>query len=103
MGLHEIRQAIAQRNYRLSFHARRQMGQRRITSRELEEAITRGEIIEDYPEDKYRPSCLVLGMTSVGRLLHIQRSEPMPEVIIVTCYDPDPDEWVDYRRRRGSQ
>jgi hypothetical protein len=103
VGLEEIRQAMAQRNYRLSLHARRQMGQRRITSRELEEAVAGGEVIEDYPEDKYRHSCLILGMTSAGRPLHLQCSEPMPEVIVVTCYDPDPGEWVDYRRRRGSR
>ena len=79
------------------------MGQRSITTRELEEAVTEGEVIEDYPEDKYRPSCLILGMTSAGRTLHIQCSEPMPEVIVVTCYDPDPGEWENYRRRRVSR
>jgi Domain of unknown function (DUF4258) len=35
---------------------------------EIREAIEIGEIIEDYPEDKYAPSCLILGFTKSGRL-----------------------------------
>jgi hypothetical protein len=31
---------------------------------EIEDAIgSRAEIIEDYPDDKYGPSCLILGFT----------------------------------------
>jgi len=45
-----------------------------------------GEIIEDYPEDKYGPSCLIYGITREGRILHVQCSiEP---VWIITAYDP---------------
>ena len=60
-----------------------------------------GEIIEDYPEDKYGPSCLIYGITREGRILHVQCSiEP---VWIITAYDPtlSPEEWEkDFKRRR---
>ena len=60
-----------------------------------------GEIIEEYPDDKYGPSCLLYGETKEGEILHIQCSiEP---VWIVTVYDPTlmPEEWDDsYKRRR---
>ena len=39
---------------------------RRITVREIQEVIQAEEIIEDYPEDKYGPSCLILGYTEAG-------------------------------------
>ena len=50
-----------------------------------------GEVIEDYPHDKYGPSCLVLGFTLSQRPLHIHCSYPMRPIIkIITLYEPDP-------------
>lgn len=58
-----------------------------------------GEIIEEYHDDKYSPSCLIYGKTEVGRDLHIQVSYP-PSVVVITVYEPDPEEWVDFKTRR---
>lgn len=99
-GLPAIREEVAKGNYRFSAHARRQMSQRQITVEEIKQAIATGEEIESYPDDKYRPTCLVLGFASAGRPLHIVCCEPAPEVVIVTCYQPDPEEWVNFRVRR---
>lgn len=99
-GLAEIQAEVARGNYRFSAHARRQMSHRRITVEEVEEAIARGEEVESYPDDKYRPTCLILGLTARGRALHVLCCEPMPEVVIITCYEPDPREWVNIRVRR---
>jgi hypothetical protein len=63
------------------------------------EAILSGDIIEEYPEDKYGPSCLILGKTKMGRPLHVQCSLP-PTVWIITLYEPDPQEWIDLRIRK---
>ena len=76
------------------------MADRGIGVEEVEQAIASGEVIEDYPEDKYRPSRLILGFTKAGRPLHIQCCEPMPEAIVITCYQPSEEEWLDLRRRR---
>jgi hypothetical protein len=61
------------------------------------------EVIEDYPTDKYGPSCLVLGWTANGRPLHIQCTYPLREKVkIITIYEPDPTDWVEFKtRRRG--
>jgi len=58
-----------------------------------------GEIIEKYPDDKYSPSCLIYGKTRGERDLHVQVSLP-PLVVIITAYEPDESEWIDYRFRR---
>jgi hypothetical protein len=99
--LDEIRAKILQRQYELSKHAVDQSVIRDITVAEVEEAIAnRSEVIEDYPEDKHGPSCLILGFTTAGRPLHIQCSYPSRPVIkIVTLYEPDPSLWVDFRTR----
>lgn len=100
--IEEIRAKILRRDYEFSRHALDQSIARSISVREVEEAFrNRSRIIEDYPEDKYGPSCMVLGFTSEKRPLHIQCSYPSrPLIKIVTMYEPDPDRWLDYRVRR---
>ncbi len=100
--LAEIRRKIRRRQYEFSKHAVDQTLLRDIAVGELEDAIaSRSEIIEDYPDDKYGPSCLILGFTKAGRPLHVQCSYPSrPLVKIITVYQPDPDQWTDLRVRR---
>ena len=99
--IEEIRKKIAQSQFEFTQHATDQSILRRISVRELRDAIANGEVIEDYPEDKYGPSCLILGMTQAGRPLHIQCSYPSrPLVKIITLYEPDPRRWIDFKMRR---
>ena len=97
-----IRDKIARRHYEFSKHAVDQTIMRDISVSELEQAIlSRSEVIEDYPKDKYGPSCLVLGFTSDGRPLHVQCSHPArPLIKIITVYQPDPELWIDLRIRK---
>jgi hypothetical protein len=101
MIVDEIRDKIARGEFEFSQHAVDQSIVRHISVRELFEAIADGEIIEDYPNDKYGPSCLVFGMTSASRPVHIQCSYPSrPLIKIITLYEPDPLRWVAWRVRR---
>jgi hypothetical protein len=103
--LEEIRGKVFRRQYEFSKHAVDQSIIRDISVVELEQAITgKSEIIEDYPDDKYGPSCLLLGFTEASRPLHIQCSYPSrPLVKIITLYEPDPDIWIDSRVRKQDQ
>ena len=74
---------------------------RYINVQELREAIAAGEVIEDYPNDKYGPSCLILGVTGRCRPIHVQCSYPSrPLIRIITLYEPDPALRIDYKERR---
>lgn len=97
-----IRMNFQNRQYEFSKHAVDQSIIRDISVAEVEEAISgQSEIVEDYPDDKYSPSCLILGFTKAGRALHVQCSYPTrPLVKIITLYEPDPDLWIDFRVRR---
>jgi hypothetical protein len=67
----------------------------------IQDAIESGEIIEDYPDDKYGPSILLFGLTKEKRPIHIQCCYPSRSIVkIITVYEPDPDQWVDYRKRK---
>jgi len=97
--INEIRQAFTEKRFRYTKHSLEQRINRHISSEEIEQAILNGEIIEDYPSDKYGPSCLVYGKTKEDRSLHIQVAF-FPIISIVTVYEPNPDEWIDNRIRR---
>ncbi len=100
--IRKIRVKLKMRQYEFSKHAVDQSIMRDISVRDVEDAVaSRSEVIEDYPDDKYGPSCLILGYTKAGRPLHIQCSYPSrPLVKIITLYEPDPDLWIDFRVRR---
>ncbi|WP_209262672.1 DUF4258 domain-containing protein [Thiorhodococcus minor] len=96
-----IQEKIRSRSYEFSRHAVDQSIRRDISVGELEEALVGNiEIIEDYPDDKYGPSCLVLGYTSSGRALHVLCSYPSRPILkVITIYEPDPNQWIDDRIR----
>ncbi|OQX86774.1 MAG: hypothetical protein B6D55_05280 [Candidatus Omnitrophica bacterium 4484_70.2] len=97
----EIRKAFREGRYEYSLHAVDQSILRHITRQEILEAIENGQIIENYPEDKFGPSCLVYGRTDLERPLHIQCSYPTrPKIKIITVYEPNSEEWIDYKKRR---
>ena len=97
----EIREIFVRSEFVLSRHATDQAILRNIYMQEVSEAIRSGELIEDYPDDKYGPSCLILGFTKGGRPLHIQCTYPQSSgVRIVTLYEPNFEDWIDYRIRR---
>ena len=75
------------------------MIQRSIDRFEVMEAILNGEIIEEYPKDKYSPSCLIYGKSKAGRDLHVQVSLS-PIIVVITTYEPDSGEWIDCQIRR---
>jgi hypothetical protein len=101
--IEEIREKIEAEQFEFSKHAVDQSIIRRITVQEVREILNNGEVIEDYSEDKYGPSCLILGRTRAGRPLHLQCSYPSrPLTKIITLYEPDPDLWIDFRIRKTS-
>ena len=99
MKITGIQDKIKSGEYRFSDHAVKRMIQKSIDRFEVENAITKGEIIEEYPDDKYSSSCLIYGKTKAGRDLHVQISLP-PVVVVITVYEPDLGEWVNCKTRR---
>jgi hypothetical protein len=96
----DIRKKFAESQFEFSKHAVDRMLLREITIREIHEAIRSGLVIEDYPQDKYGPSCLILGFTDSNRPLHIQCSYPTrPLIKVITVYEPDPAEWIGFEER----
>lgn len=84
-------------------HAIQRMFQRRISEDDVRRVLTTGEIIENYPDDIPYPSELVLSWCG-SRPIHvvIANNVDARESIVVTVYEPDPDQWEPGFRRRKS-
>ncbi len=67
--LQDVRRQLATGKFEFSRHAFRRVVERNISEQEIREAGTNAELIEDYPEDKYSPSALLLGFTAAGPAL----------------------------------
>src|SRR3989442_1732434 len=99
--LEDVRRQLVAGEFEFSRHAFRRAVERNISEQEIREAGAQAEIIEDYPEDKYSPSALLLGFTAAGRPLHFQVSFAETDLTkIITMYEPDSSEWLEYRTRR---
>lgn len=98
--IHGIREKFEQNQVEFSKHAVDRMILRHIAINEVFDAVRNGEIVEDYPDDKYGPSCLILGFTRRNRPLHVQSSYPSRSLIkVITVYEPDPNEWLNFTVR----
>jgi len=95
-----IKNQVKKGDYRFTLHGFERCVERDISPDEVQDAILSGEVIEDYPKDKYGPSCLIYGLTKQGRVLHTQCS--LEPVWIITAYDPSlyPGEWDTGFKRR---
>jgi hypothetical protein len=99
--LSEIRRQLTAGEFEFSRHAFRRVVERNISEQEIRAAGAKAEVIEDYPQDKYSPSALLLGFTTAGRPLHFQVSFAESDLTkIITIYEPDPKEWIEHRKRR---
>ena len=100
-SLEQIRHQLAAGEFEFTRHALKRAVERNISEAEIRQIAENAEQIEDYPEDKYSPSCLMFGLTKDNRPLHLQVSYVETSMVrIITLYEPDPDEWIDFRKRR---
>jgi len=99
--LEKVRSQLSAGEFDFSRHALKRVVDRNISDQDIRQAGVQANILEDYPDDKYSPSCLLLGFTQTGRPLHLQVSLAETELVkIITTYEPAPSEWINYSQRR---
>ena len=74
-----------------------------ISTDEVREVTSGGEIIEDYPEDKRGHSCLMMSYTKKGRPVHVVCALKEEYLAIVTVYVPSLNKWEDGFKVRRKQ
>lgn len=97
----QVRRQLSAGEFDFTRHAVKRAVERNISDQEIIQVGETAEIIEEYPDDKYSPSCLLLGFTQAGRPLHLQISLADTFLVrIVTLYEPSEEEWSNYSKRR---
>ena len=67
----KIQQHATRRDLRLTLHAHQEMVEEGILLGEVLQALAGCQLLEEYPDDRRGPSCLVLGYTHEKRPIHV--------------------------------
>lgn len=83
-------------------HAIRQMNkpERMIMTTEVQWVVLHGDVIENYPEDARGHSCLMVGHSQRGRIIHVVCAPKEEYLAIITAYIPNAAEWDESGRQR---
>jgi len=97
-----IIESIKAKSFRITDHADEEANNDRISSREALETISAGEILEQYPDDKPYPSCLIFSRPRSNDPIHTvwAFNEATKASALVTTYRPDPRRWIIGKIRR---
>lgn len=101
MNIENIINSIRNSRVRITDHADEKAVDDNLTNEEIYSSVVQGEVIEDYPNDKPYPSCLVLGRNVSGEPIHSVWAYNPENLwsVLVTVYRPDPRRWIDWKIR----
>lgn len=103
MDIGDIIKAIQGNKIRITDHADEEAHSDNLSFDEIFISVVQGEIIEEYPDDKPYPSCLIYSLSFRNKHIHsvwAYNSENQWAVLI-TVYKPDPKRWIEYKKRRN--
>lgn len=106
LDIDEIRRHFSRGEYEISLHAQQERLEEDLDVADLEEAVARGEVLEDYPDDPRGASCLIVGYAG-PRPIHLvigwakAPAAGQRVLRIITVYEPQPPKWTTPRTRGG--
>ena len=97
----KLQQLCNPKNIVLTEHARQRLVERKISIQDILRAITTGKIIKQYEDDKPFASCLVLGIATNQKPLHLVLSHDEEFIYLITAYYPNASQWeTDWETRK---
>ena len=102
MEIRDIVDALRKNRVRITDHADEEAYADRLSFEEIFYSVFQGTVIEDYPDDRPYPSCLVYGHTFSGEPIHSvwAHNEKNQWAVLITVYRPDPKRWINWCKRR---
>jgi len=107
-GAHNV-EAIAERlsqqaatgQFRVTAHAHQEMVEDDVQLDDVVDVLRRATVIENYPDHRRGPCCLVCGEDHSGRHLHVVCTTALDLAVIITVYEPTLPKWeTPFRRGR---
>ncbi len=102
MNVREIYCAIKENNFEWRKHSLARLAERQISQDEILKVILDGEVIENYPQDKPFPSCLIFKMIGIEPWhVVVSFDLKLKKAYIITVYQPNLDKFEsDFKTRR---
>jgi hypothetical protein len=97
-----VEQVRAER-VRITRHASEEMVAEGVTLDDVYQAMSRAELLEDYPDHRRGACCLLGGRTRLGRALHVVSTTDLPLAVVITVYEPKPPKWMTPTVRGGTR
>lgn len=98
--INQVQEQVKHRLIRFTIHAHHKMSAEKVSTASLLHALGDAQLLEDYSEHERGACCLVYGKTENGRPLHVVCATSLPELIIITVYEPKPPKWITPYQRR---
>ncbi len=92
MDVEEIKRRVRENRYVYSHHAVIERRAESLTFGQIEQAILKGRILEEYPGTGRGESCLVVGL---GVLIHVACGWRGERIAVITVYIPRPPKFSD--------
>jgi len=102
VNINKLRETILKNNFEWRKHTLVRLAERNISQNVVLEVILKGEVIEDYPENRPFSSCLMFKVVK-GKPFHVVVSldEQNQKAYIITAYKPNLDKFEsDFKKRR---
>lgn len=102
LDIQQIIESLNAKVFRVSDHADEEAYNDSLVFEEIYASVRGGEIIEQYPDDKPYPSCLIFGKNKNGEPIHSvwAYNVETKASVLITVYRPDPERWIDWKQRR---
>ena len=100
MKIEEVQRLCEQTRVKWPTHCLERMQERDISRADVKNCLSKGEIIEDYPEDFPHPSCLIFGYTVNNKDIHVVVGSDGEYIYIITAYFPNTAKFEDDLKTR---
>ena len=90
-----VRQCLTDGRVSFTQHARFEMAEESMSVEEITQAISNALLVENYPDHRRGPCCLLSGETEQRRPIHLVCTPGSPDVIVITVYEPILPKWID--------
>ena len=98
-----LREQAGADRLRVTVHAHQEMVEEDVSVDDVRDVLLRARVVENYPEHKRGPCCLVCGRSSRGEYVHVVCTTSLELVIIITVYKPNLPKWASPYERGGTR
>ncbi|MFH1731491.1 MAG: DUF4258 domain-containing protein, partial [Planctomycetota bacterium] len=71
-----------------------EMAEEGVSYADVHDVLSSAQVIENYPEHKRGPCCLICAKTRRARFLHVVCTTSLEAAIIITVYEPKLPKWA---------